>query len=206
MPGNRRVCTALAGITCSATELRTYRPEGLEPSTLCVRSNRTLHHRRLEDTIREQAMLRPQPAAYPAGRVALYPLSYRRMVRRTGIEPVTSRLSVEVSAIFTTDRDWMAGNGRCCCCPCGHRFKDEVTDIFTTALPTLASAVEGYAGERSISVSVRATQLRFLRKQTAPGRVQALARPHPDACVKGGNRTRFSMGAKYPKSSPPASV
>jgi len=35
---------------------------------------------------------------------ALYPLSYRRMGRRTGFEPVTSRFANEVSAIFTTDR------------------------------------------------------------------------------------------------------
>jgi hypothetical protein len=63
-----------------------------------------------------------------------------------------------------------------------------------------------HAGEQAISVSVTATQLRSLWKRTAPGRVQALARPHPGACVKDGNRTRFFHGAKYPKSSPPASV
>ncbi len=59
----------------------------------------------IEDTIREQAMLRPQPAGHPAGRVALYPLSYRRMERRAGFEPATSRVADEVTAIFTTDRD-----------------------------------------------------------------------------------------------------
>src|SRR5260370_9097370 len=43
-PGNRRGCTALAGVTCSTTELRTYRPEGLSPPTLRLRSNSPLHH------------------------------------------------------------------------------------------------------------------------------------------------------------------
>jgi len=63
----------------------------------------------LVDTIREQAMLRSQPAAYPAGQVALYQLSYRRIERRAGLEPATSRLTVEVTAIFTTDRDGDGG-------------------------------------------------------------------------------------------------
>ena len=54
-------------------------------------------------------MLRPQPAAYPAGQVALYQLSYRRMERRAGLEPATARLTVEVTAIFTTDRDGDGG-------------------------------------------------------------------------------------------------
>ena len=42
---------------------------------------------------------------FPAGQVALYPLSYRRMERRAVFEPATSRVADEVTAIFTTDRD-----------------------------------------------------------------------------------------------------
>jgi len=49
-------------------------------------------------------LLRPQRAGHPASRAVLYPLSYRRMGRRTGFEPATSRLADEVTAIFTTDR------------------------------------------------------------------------------------------------------
>jgi len=100
------------------------------------------------DTIREQAMLRPQLAAYPASRVALYPLSYRCTVHRAGFEPATSRLSVEVTAIFTTDRDGIGGERamlllplrairlsarRVRTCSALPRLHHEVTDIFTTA-------------------------------------------------------------------------
>jgi hypothetical protein len=42
------------------------------------------------DAIREQAIAET-PAALTCGRVALYPLSYRRMERRAGFEPATSR-------------------------------------------------------------------------------------------------------------------
>ena len=63
-----------------------------------------------------------------------------------------------------------------------------------------------YAGEQAMSASVTSTRALSLRRDSAPGRVRTLARPHPGACVKGGIRTRFSLGAKYPKSSPPASV
>ena len=71
-----------------------------------------------KDTIREQAMLRPRPAAYPAGQVALYPLSYRCIVHRAGFEPATSRLSVEVTDIFTTDRDGVGGERAMLLLPC----------------------------------------------------------------------------------------
>jgi hypothetical protein len=122
----------------------------------------------------------------------------------------------------------VAGNGRCCCRSEEHtqprhycrrdsnprlrtavavrRFYRSNRHLHHRPADACASAVERHAGEQATSVSVTATQLRFLRKQTAPGRVQALARPHPGACVKGGNRTRSFHGAKYPKSSPPASV
>ena len=109
-------------------------------------------------------MLRPRPAAYPAGQVALYPLSYRRMERRAGFEPATSRVADEVTDIFTTDRERVGGERAMLSCPCGHRVGDEVTDIFTTAGPVLrtgldrteacASAMSRHAGEQAKSVSV----------------------------------------------------
>ena len=107
-------------------------------------------------------MLRPLPTV--AGWEALYPLSYRRMERRAGFEPATSRLTDEVTDIFTTDRDWVGGERSMLYGPCGHRVGDEVTDIFTTAGPVLrtgldrteacASAMSRHAGEQAKSVSV----------------------------------------------------
>jgi hypothetical protein len=71
----------------------------------------------------------------------LYPLSYRRMERRTGFEPATSRVANEVTAIFTTDHvQGLAGNRRFCWSPPGSTLFNEVTDIFTTAMPKLAHA------------------------------------------------------------------
>jgi hypothetical protein len=70
-----------------------------------------------------------------------------------------------------------------------------------------ASTIERHAGERAISASVRGNTVSFL----AEGKLRraacgTLARPLPGACVTGGIRTRICHGAKYPKSSPPASV
>lgn len=60
------------------------------------------------NTIREQAIAETPTCVSPTGREVLYQLSYRRMERLTGLEPATSRLSDDVTAIFTTDRerDW----------------------------------------------------------------------------------------------------
>lgn len=44
-----------------------------------------------------------------AGRFGLLTLSYRRMERLAGFEPATTRLSDEVTAIFTTDRGKTVG-------------------------------------------------------------------------------------------------
>src|SRR5260370_8184451 len=74
-----------------------------------IRSNSTLHHRRKKTRSGNGRLLRPQPAGHPAGRAVLYPLSYRRMERRTGFEPATSRVANEVTAIFTTDRERIGG-------------------------------------------------------------------------------------------------
>jgi hypothetical protein len=129
-------------------------------------------------------LLRPQPAAYPAGRVALYPLSYRRMGRRTGFEPATSRFADEVSAIFTTDR----GEGRrgtidAVAALIGRRVSNEVTDIFTTASPMREHRrLKEHAGEQAISVSVTSTRAAALRQKPEPWRVAALAR-RPPRCV-----------------------
>ena len=108
-------------------------------------------------------MLRPQPAAYPAGQVALYPLSYRRMERRAGFEPATSRLADEVTDIFTTDREGVGGeramlslppreHSATALLPAGFEpaspaakaagASTEVTDIFTTAGPVLRTGLD----------------------------------------------------------------
>src|SRR5258708_23571989 len=75
-----------------------------------IRRNSALHHRRRARTrAGNRRLRRPQPAGPPAGRAVLYPLSYRRMERRTGFEPATSRVANEVTAIFTTDRERIGG-------------------------------------------------------------------------------------------------
>src|SRR5260370_39879898 len=74
-----------------------------------IRRNSTLPHRRKKTRSGNGRLLRPQPAGHPAGRAVLYPLSYRRMERRTGFEPATSRVANEVTAIFTTDRERIGG-------------------------------------------------------------------------------------------------
>jgi hypothetical protein len=122
----------------------------------------------------------------------------------------------------------LAGNERCCCRSEEHtqprhfcrrdsnprlrtaiavrRFYRSNRHLHHRPAEARASAVERHAGEQAISVSVTATQPAPCGSEAAPGRVQALARPHPGACVKGGIRTRSFHGAKYPKSSPPALV
>jgi hypothetical protein len=172
-------------------------------------------------------MLRPQPAGHPTGRVALWPLSYRRMVRRAGFEPATSRLTDEVSAIFTTDREGVGGE-RAMLLPLrramlsygiaagGLRTRDLRTakavrrshrsnrHLHHRLAGAKAAAIKQYAGEQAISVSVMPTQIPF-------GNLRRGARqPSPAVStvrdIKGGFRARFSVRAMYPKSSPPASV
>jgi hypothetical protein len=149
----------------------------------------------------------------------LYPLSYRRMGRRTGFEPATSRVADEVTAIFTTDRveGWRGTDDAVAALagepPFGVRVSNplgavapyhEVTDIFTTALPTFSRRqLKKHAGEQAISVSVTATQV-LLSENLRCGAWQPLPGHLHSACVKGGVRTRSFPGAKYPKSSPPA--
>ena len=128
------------------------------------------------------------------------------MERRAGFEPATSRLTDEVTAIFTTDRDWLGGEQSMLYCPCGHRFGDEVTDIFTTAGPVQAPAIDGYAGERAISVSVTSTQVLSLSAEPEPATQRPCGAASTVRDAKGGIRTRSFHVAKYPKSSPPASV
>jgi len=126
------------------------------------------------DTIREQAMLRPRFAAYPASQVALWPLSYRCIEHRAGFEPATSRLSVEVTAIFTTDRDGVGGERAMQLLPLlgklsygisaggrrtrdlrsgkpGRRSNRSNRHLHHRRADAFASAAEGYAGEQTIS-------------------------------------------------------
>ncbi len=159
-------------------------------------------------------MLRPQPAVTCRPGSAL-PLSYRRMGRRTGFEPATSRFADEVTAIFTTDRGggWR-GTSDAVAALAGGRARTrsapwrltEVTDIFTTALPMRASAIEGHAGEQAISASVTATPALPCGTNRSRGARQPSPATSTVRDVKGGIRTRSFHGAKYPTSSPPASV
>jgi hypothetical protein len=81
---------------------------------------------------------------------------------------------------------------RCLFALAGYRCSDEVTGIFTTALATLAHRqLKGTLGNRRYRPSDDNTASLLHGSKTAPGRAQALARPHPGACVKGGIRTRF---------------
>ena len=166
-------------------------------------------HAHLErNTIREQAMLRPQPAAYPAGQVALYPLSYRRMERRAGFEPATSRLTDEVTDIFTTDREGVGGERAMLLPPLRAPFwRRSNRHLHHRRTEACASAMSRHAGEQAKSVSV--IQLPSIpRDGREPWRVRG---PLPGAaprCVtsQAGFEPAFSIGAKYPKSSPPALV
>ena len=128
-------------------------------------------------------MLRPRPAAYPAGQVALYPLSYRCTVHRAGFEPATSRLSVEVTAIFTTDRDGVGGERAMLLLLCelielrhcsrrdsspqppsqqtGTALYRSNSHLHHRQADAFAPAVDGYAGERATSAFRDGTQASF---------------------------------------------
>jgi hypothetical protein len=63
------------------------------------------------------------------------------------------------------------------------RFSDEVTGIFTTAVPVRTPAIERHAGERAISAFSDSAQAPFLiGKKPAPRRMRSLARAAP-RCV-----------------------
>jgi hypothetical protein len=78
----------------------------------------------------------------------------------------------------------MAGNERCCCCPCGP------PGVETHRCPAnaYASAVERHAGEQAISASVTTTQRRFLRKQNCAG-PRASPREAASRCVCQGRES-----------------
>ena len=92
----------------------------------------------------------------PAGK-ALCPLSYRRMERRTGFEPATSRVAGEVTALFTTDRagGWR-GTGDTVAALAGEPpFGVRGSNPLGTLVPSprsnryLHHRQDGYAGERA---------------------------------------------------------
>jgi hypothetical protein len=83
----------------------------------------------------------------------------------------------------------------------------EVTGIFTTALP-MRHHIDNWKarwGTGDIGVCDVCADSCF-RKNRRPGRQRPLQGRFHDACITGGIRTRSFRGAKYPKSSPPASV
>ena len=159
-------------------------PGGFEPPTLRSRSNSSLHHRRVARSLEtdhswkarsgNRRLLRPQPFW---GQVALYPLSYRRMERRTGVEPATSRFGDEVTAIFTTDRDgcWR-GTGDAVAALIGRSaFRRAGLEparhsrAFPRSNGHLHHRQDGHAGERRYRLAVTATQA-LLRKACAVAR------------------------------------
>jgi hypothetical protein len=162
------------------------------------------------NTIREQAIAETPARRFAAGREVLYPLSYQRMERRTGFEPATTRFGDEVTAIFTTDREesWRGTGDAVAALAGGPPFGVRDSNPLGAVAPfprsnrhlhhrladACAAAIEGHAGERAISAPVTASQaLRCGAWQPLQGRLHS-------ACVKGVG------GAKYPTSSPPASV
>ena len=154
-------------------------------------------------------MLRPRPAAYPAGQVALYPLSYRRMERRAGFEPATSRVADEVTDIFTTDRDegWRGTGDAAVPLRAPVFLRREVTDIFTTALPMLSRRqFERHAGEQAISAVSDDNAASLLGKRNCAGPRATPSRGRSRCVRQRRDSNPLYHGAKYPKSSPPASV
>lgn len=138
-------------------------------------------------------MLRPRSAAYPAAREALYSLSYRRVCRRAGFEPATSRFERCNRHLHHGPWRELAGNGRCCSALAGWRCSERSNrHLHHRPDDACASSVERHAGEQAISVPVTTTQRRSSRQQHCAGpRANPLRGPHPGACVKGRIRTRF---------------
>jgi hypothetical protein len=167
------------------------------------------------NTIREQAIAETPARRFAAGREVLYPLSYRRMERRTGFEPATTRFGDEVTAIFTTDREesWRGTGDAVAALAGGPPFGVRDSNPLGAVAPfprsnrhlhhrladACAAAIEGHAGERAISAPVTASQA-LLSEDLRCGAWQPLQGRLHSACVKGVG------GAKYPTSSPPASV
>jgi hypothetical protein len=166
VPGNRRGCTALAGVTRSTAELRTCarresNPRPCDPEvtalfTTGVKATRSGNRR----------LLRPQPSCLKAGKCSTAELPAHRTP-----DGIRTR---DHSFIRRSNSDlhhgpWreLAGNWRCCCCPCGQtafrRAGFEPARCRST-LPRSnrhlhhrladagASAIDRFAGERAISV------------------------------------------------------
>jgi hypothetical protein len=172
-----------------------------------------------EDTIREQAIAET-PAAVACGPGSALPLSYRRMERRAGFEPATPRLSDEVTAIFTTDRERVGGAVDAVAAPksntelrhyCRRDSKPatseppkrtalyhEVTGIFTTAMPRHNVAPrqsEKHAGEQSKS-ALRQSKRRFgFEPHRSPRRT------HPAGRISRYDRLKADFSPRVERSS-----
>jgi hypothetical protein len=86
------------------------------------------------------------------------------MERRAGFEPATPRLSDEVTAIFTTDRERVGGERSMLLPPSGELPFHEVTDIFTTAMPRALLRLgnrEARWGTSEIGITTIETQVRL---------------------------------------------
>jgi hypothetical protein len=159
-----------------------------------------------EFTIREQAIAETPACSLPCGPGSALPLSYRRIRRRAGLEPATSRVSDEVTAIFTTDRDGVGGEQAMLSLPgkgttelrhCCRRASNHATSGRANGRrshrsnrhlhhrrPRCLAArrrFDGHAGEQAISAFSESTQ-GLLSETPALWRVATLARAPPQ-CV-----------------------
>src|SRR5215472_909828 len=93
----------------------------------------------LGDTAREQAIAETPTGLHRPG--SALPLSYRRMERRAGFEPATSRFGDEVTAIFTTGRGWdWRGTGDTVAAPKSTSATASLPAGFEPASPTASAA------------------------------------------------------------------
>jgi hypothetical protein len=195
----------LRAFTCSTTELRTcvrkesnLRPCGHEVTALFTTGR--------GDTIREQAIAETPARRSPCGPGSALSAELPAHGTPGGIR--TRDLSFfrrSNSDLHHGSCKGWRGIGDAVAALAGH----EVTDIFTTALPRRIAGLrqsKRHAGEQAISVSMTPTQALPRGRTGARGRNGPREAASTVRDVKGGIRTRFSHGAKYPKSSPPALV
>lgn len=175
-------------------------------------------------TIREQAIAETPACRSPRRQGSALPLSYRRMERRAGFEPATSRFADDVTAIFTTDRERVGGERAMLLLPLRAtafrragleparrrsalpRSNRHLHHRLADARGRTSTIAKGTLGNWRYRLSMTSTQVPAFRKNRDPRRNGPREAASTVRDVKGGIRTRFSHGAKYPKSSPPAFV
>jgi hypothetical protein len=165
----------------------------------------------MRDTIREQAIAETPARRSPRGLGSALPLSYRRMERRAGFEPATSRFTDDVTAIFTTDRETVGGERAMLLLPLratAFRRAGLEPARRRSALPRsnkhlhhrladirrrTSTIAKGTLGNRRYRLSMASTQVLAFRKNRDPRRNGPREAASTVRDVKGGIRTRFSM-------------